>query len=143
MARIAIVVLALAASLSGCAGLRSSTDDTGPSAAIPDRLEPLSGRWQGSISETAGWYWQGTRSVDLTIARDGSWQGTIGKSKAAGTVEFKGGDLVLRGTERTERGTEDPVYLRLRGDATRRWGETVTEFNERSERASVSLRKTS
>jgi hypothetical protein len=143
MVRISIVVLVLAALLSGCAALPTARHDDAeaPAAAIPDRIEPVAGRWQGTIAETAGWFNQGLMAVDLTIAPDGTWAGTIGKTKASGTAEFKGRHLILKGTARSER-DEDPVYLRLTGDATRRWGETAAEFDDREERASVSLTKT-
>ena len=140
MVRISIVVFVRAALLSGCAALPTARHDDAdaPAAAIPDRIQLVAGRWQGTIGETAGWFHQGLTPVDLTIASDGTWAGTIGKAKASGT---KGRHLILKGTARSER-DEDPVYLRLAGDATRRWGETVAEFNGREERASVSLTKT-
>jgi hypothetical protein len=149
MVRIAFIVLALAAGLAGCAGLGAWRDDraASPSAAIPDRLEPLnrleplSGHWQGTIDETAGWFHQGTLALDVTLAPDGTWSGTIGKAKAAGTAEVRGRHLILRGTARSTQ-DEDAVYLRLTGDDTRRWGETVADFGGRPERASVSLKKT-
>jgi hypothetical protein len=143
MVRISIVVLVLAALLSGCAALPTARHDDAeaPAAAIPDRIEPVAGRWQGTIAETAGWFHQGLIPVDLTITPNGTWAGTIGKAGASGTVEFKGRHLILKGTARSER-DEDPVYLRLTGDATRRWGETAAEFDDREERASVSLTKT-
>ena len=143
MVKTSIVVLVLAALLSGCAALPTARHDDAdaPAAAIPDRIQPVAGRWQGTIGETAGWFHQGLMPVDLTIASDGTWTGTIGKAKASGTVELKGRHLILKGTARSER-DEDPVYLRLTGDATRRWGETVAEFSGREERASVSLTKT-
>jgi hypothetical protein len=143
MVRVAILVLALATLAAGCGGLpRAGADSAAsPSAAIPDRLEPLSGHWRGTIDETAGWFYQGSTPVDLTIARDGTWTGTIGKARAAGTAEVRGRHLILRGTTRSAQ-DEDPVYLRLTGDDARRWGETVADFGGRLERASVSLKKT-
>jgi hypothetical protein len=142
MVRIAIIVLVLATSLSGCGRPLASFDDSAsPAAAIPDRLDRLSGHWQGRIDETAGWFHQGSMPVDLTLVPDGSWTGTIGKSKAAGTTEVRGRHLILRGTARSAH-DEDVVYLRLTGDDTRRWGETVADFGGRPERASVALKKT-
>jgi hypothetical protein len=141
MVRISIAALVLAWLLSGCGGLHGARLDDAPSAAIPDRLERLSGHWQGRIDETAGWFHQGSLPIDVTIAPDGTWTGTIGKARAAGTVELKGRHLILEGTARSERAVT-PVYLRLTGDAGRRWGETVAVFDGREERASVALKKT-
>jgi hypothetical protein len=143
MVRISIIVLGFATLLAGCGGLVGARADGAawPSAAIPDRLEPLSGHWQGTIDETAGWFHQGSMAVDLTIARDGTWTGTIGKTPAAGTAEVRGRHLILRGTARSAQ-EEDAVYLRLTGDDARRWGETVADFGGRPERASVALKKT-
>jgi hypothetical protein len=143
MVRISIIVLVLATTLSGCGGLRTVGADGSalPSAAIPDRLERLGGHWQGTIDETAGWFHQGSMRVDLTLAPDGTWTGTIGKARAAGIATLKGRHLILTGTARSAR-EDDAVYLRLTGDDTRRWGETVTEFDGRPERASVALKKT-
>jgi hypothetical protein len=144
MVRVSIVVLALATLLAGCGGLPGARADgaASPSAAIPDRLEPLRGHWRGTIDETAGWFYQGSTPVDLTLAPDGTWTGTIGKARAVGTAEVRGRHLILRGTARSAQ-DEDAVYLRLTGDDTRRWGETVADFGGRLERASVSLKKTS
>jgi hypothetical protein len=140
MAKIATALIVLAVGLGGCAGLRRPVDDSAsPSAAIPDRLDAVSGRWQGKMDETAGWFHQGSTPIDLTIASDGSWSGTLGKAKAVGVVEFKGRDMVLDGTARSPLGHEDAVNLRLTGDSGRRWGSTVTQFDGRSERAVASL----
>jgi hypothetical protein len=143
MVRISIIVLALATVLAGCGGRTSAPIDetASPSAAIPDRLAPLSGHWQGRIDETAGWFHQGSLPVDLTIIPDGTWTGTIGKARASGTAEVRGRHLILRGTARSAQ-DEDAVYLRLTGDDARRWGETVADFGGRPERASVSLKRT-
>jgi hypothetical protein len=143
MVRISFIVLALAAGLAGCGGLGAWRDDgaASPSAAIADRLEPLSGHWQGTIDETAGWFHQGALAIDVTLAPDGTWSGTIGKAKAAGTAAVRGRHLILRGTARSAQ-DEDAVYLRLTGDDARRWGETVADFGGRPERASISLKKT-
>jgi hypothetical protein len=143
MVRVSITVLLFATLLAGCTGLPGSrADGASPSAAIPDRRESLSGRWRGTIDETAGWFHQGLTPVDLTIAPDGNWTGTIGKARAAGTAEGRGRHLILRGTARSAQ-DEDVVDLRLTGDDARRWGETVADFGGRLERASVSLKKTS
>jgi hypothetical protein len=81
--------------------------------------------------------------LDVTLNADGTWTGTIGGAKASGTAQLKGRALVLTGTARSGTGHEDPVYLSLTGDGTRRWGETLARFGDRAERASVSLRKVS
>jgi hypothetical protein len=145
MARIAIAVLALAGALASCSlpGVSPRAISSFPSASIDTRLEALSGHWRGTIAETAGWYLQGSAPVDLTIAPDGKWAGTIGKAKATGVVALRGRDVVLTGSARTPTGHEDAVYLRLAGDDTLRWGETLGLFEGRQERASVSLTKTS
>jgi hypothetical protein len=143
MVRVSITVLLFATLLAGCTGLPGSrADGASPSAAVPDRLASLSGRWRGTIDETAGWFHQGSTPVDLTIAPDGTWTGTLGKARAAGRAEVRGRHLILRGTARSAQ-DEDVVYLRVTGDDARRWGETVADFGGRVERASVSLKKTS
>jgi hypothetical protein len=141
MVRISIAALVLAWLLSGCGGLGGARLGDAPAGAVPDRLERLSGHWQGRIDETAGWFHQGSLPIDVTIAPGGTWTGTIGKAQAAGTVELKGRHLILEGSARSERAVT-PVYLRLTGDAGRRWGETVAVFDGREERASVALTKT-
>jgi hypothetical protein len=148
MARLAIVAGAIAVMLTGCTGLstRPAADATAPSAAIPQRLESIAGHWQGSFVETGGWYFQASKPLDLTISPSETWTGTIGDARASGTARLSGRLLILRGTARSKTGHEEPVYLSLTGDDTRRWGETRTQFSERDareERASVSLRKTS
>jgi hypothetical protein len=137
---VGVVVFAL----SGCATLPASRADdwTSPSASVGERLQRLTGRWQGVISETEGVYWQGSTPLDITLKPDGTWQGTMGDTTASGTVQFRGGgQIVLRGTRRSSSGYEEPVYLRLSGDDTRRWGETRGRFSGRDERAAVSLRR--
>ena len=138
-----LLVGALASALVACAGPASRTaGDATSAAAASDQLRALAGRWQGGLSEIAGWYYQGYVPLDLTLGQDGTWTGTIGGARAAGTAELAGRLLVLRGTARSGEGQEEPVYLALIGDGTRRWGETVARFGTRQERANVSLRKT-
>ena len=148
MARLAIVAGAIAVMLTGCAGVtHNGSDAIQPSAAIPSpQLESIAGHWQGRATETAGWYFQASKPIDLTISPNGQWTGTIGEATASGTAERKGRLLIIRGTARSKTGHEDVVYLSLTGDDTRRWGMAETQFSERDareERASVSLRKTS
>jgi hypothetical protein len=138
-----VLAILLTGSVAGCAAANGRYADD-PSAAVRERehLQPLAGHWQGTISETAGWYHQGSIPLDITIAPDGTWSGTVGKARMSETASFKGGDLVLSGTERPSTGPEEPVYLRLTGDDTRRWGQTRWDFTDGDTHASVSLRKT-
>jgi hypothetical protein len=48
---------------------------------------------------------------------------------------------VLSGTAHPPTGPEEPVYLRLTGDDTRRWGQTRRDFTGGDTHASVSLRR--
>jgi hypothetical protein len=147
MARTSLLVgtAALALSLVGCAGhtSRTASDADSPSASVSDQLRSLVGRWQGTLAETGAFYYQGTLPVDVTLRPDGTWGGTIGNAKATGTASMQGRRLVLSGTARSSTGHEDPVYLALTGDESRRWGATLGRFAGREERASVSLEKTS
>jgi hypothetical protein len=136
-----IFTILLASAIAGCVastGVRS--DD--PSAAVGARVPSLAGHWQGVISETGGWYHQGSVPLDLTIAPDGTWSGRVGKARASGTARLKGRDLELRGTAHQATNPDEPVYLRLTGDDTRRWGQTRRDFTGGDTHASVSLRKT-
>lgn len=146
MARIPLGLAAavLAVTLMGCAGpmMRPEGDVASPSTTAGEPLRSLAGRWRGSLSETAGWYLQGHTALDLTLNPDGTWSGTIGDAPAQGRAEMKRGDLILSGSAYS-RGTVDPVYLRLRGDAHRRWGETLGRFGGRQERASVLIERVS
>ena len=143
MVRIALAMVVLAGTLSGCAGLRASRVDDASSASIGERRQPLAGHWQGRIDETAGWFYQGSSPLDLTITPDGRWTGTVGKAKASGVARLKGRHLVLSGTAASETGHEEAVYLRLTGDDSARWGATRRDFTGGDTHATVSLRKTS
>ena len=133
--------------LTGCAGVTHTGTDTEPSAAIPPpQLDAIAGHWQGRFVETAGWYFQASKPIDVTISPSGQWTGTIGDAQASGTAETRERLLILRGTARSKTGHEEPVYLSLTGDDSRQWGMTQAVFSERDareERASVSLRKIS
>jgi hypothetical protein len=136
-----VFVIMLAVLAAGCAtSTRFGDDDV--SAAVTERVQSLAGHWQGVIGETAGFYTQGSTPLDLKITPDGTWSGTIGKARASGTARFKGRDLVLSGTAHPATGGDEPVYLRLTGDETRRWGETRRDFSGGDTHANVSLRKT-
>ena len=87
-------------------------------------------------------YKQGSAAIDLTIAPDGTWTGTIGPDQASGVARWHGKRLLLTGTLQRAGGRyEEPVYLDLVGDDTRRWSETHAFFGERESPASASLRK--
>jgi len=140
----------MTASLTGCASDHAAN---GAAASIPSGRPPLSGtpvandlqtlagHWQGTLSEGSTWYKPGLALLDLTIAPDGTWTGTIGADQASGAARRRGRRLLLTGTVRRENGHEEPVYLDLTGDDTRRWGQTLASFAGRSAPASVSLRK--
>jgi hypothetical protein len=136
-----IFIILLASMAAGCAASTGLPSDY-PSAAVGERMQPLAGHWQGLISETGGWYHQGSAPLDLTIAPDGTWSGTVGKARASGTARLKGRDLELMGTAHQATNPDAPVYLRLTGDDTRRWGETRRDFTGGDTHATVSLRKT-
>ena len=138
MARNAIALLIVVVA-AGCAGLRGDPTDTGaPAAAIPD-LSRLAGRWQGTLYETGGAYTSGFTPLDITLAPDGVWQGTVGKSPAAGRARMEDGRMVLSGTVTGAGGRPEALYYQLKGDGERRWGETIATFS--SGRASVSLER--
>jgi hypothetical protein len=138
-----ISLLVLSASLAACAsplGLRGGDQ---PSASPGEGMQLLAGHWRGSIGETAGWYYQGLIPLDLTIAPDGTWSGTVGQAQASGTARVQRGQVVLTGTTRTAAGRVDPLYLRLTGDEAARWGATRADFPGGDTHASVSLRRAS
>jgi hypothetical protein len=82
--------------------------------------------------------------LDLRIAEDGTWRGTIGPARAAGRAYARGDDVILEGTAIASGGKEDPVYFRLTGDDARRWGTTLATFPGREPaHAEVSLTKDS
>lgn len=138
---IAVVALALACAASGCARIsHGSTTAESPSASIPD-VSQVAGHWQGVASETAGSLVSGSSPIDVTIAPDGTWKGSIAKAPASGQARMRGGRLVLEGTAAAPNEPVRPVYLDLAGDGTRRWGETVATFSGRDDRATVALRK--
>jgi len=141
MAKNTIVVVALALATTGCADV-SHRADTGesPSASIPD-FSGLAGRWQGVVSETAGSKVSGSLPVDLTIAPDGTWRGTIARAPASGEARLHGRRLILDGAAATPGGGSRPVHLDMTGDNTRRWGETVAIFSGREDRATVALNR--
>ena len=95
----------------------------------------------GTIDETAGSLVSGSAPIELTIEPDGTWRGTIAKAPASGQAHLRKGRLVLEGTATAIDGPARPVYLDLKGDESRRWGETVATFSGRDDRASVALRR--
>jgi hypothetical protein len=141
MARHAIVLMALALAAGGCAGMSRTTAATdAPSASIAD-VSGLAGHWQGVLYETAGSLVSGSSPIELTIAPDGTWRGTIARTPASGQARLRRGRLVLDGTAVAPGGPARPVHLDLAGDRTRRWGETVATFGGRDDRATVALRR--
>jgi hypothetical protein len=138
MARHAILLVLLALTAAGCASARARVAGTDtPSASVAPST--VAGHWQGDLYETGGSLVTGTLPLDLTIAEDGTWRGTIGKAKASGTTRMRGERIVLEGVAVAPDGTQQPVYFDLKGDDRRRWGETVTTFGGRDGRASISL----
>jgi hypothetical protein len=140
------VLAALAAAGCGHATARARTA-VEPSASVSQSMQSLAGHWQGTVWETAASLYQGSTPLDLRLADDGTWRGTVGKAEGSGTARLDGrGRLVISGTAIAPDGTRDPVSFRLVGDSTRRWGQTVGRFHGRDgqgreEHASVSLRK--
>lgn len=132
------------ASLAGCAGHPVAGRSDAPAASVPSEAPALAGHWRGSLWESHAppIYKQGSAATDLTIAPDGTWTGTIGPDQAFGTARWHGKRLLLTGMLKRDGGRyEEPVYLDLVGDGTRRWAETHAFFGERESPASASLRK--
>jgi hypothetical protein len=140
MARNAIVIAMLALMVAGCASFsgRATARDGEPSASVPGG-RPLAGHWQGGLWETGGSFYQGSTPIDLRIAEDGAWTGTFGTAEAAGAARLRGDRLILSGTATAPDGTPEAVYLTLKGDDRRRWGETHATFKGREAPAAVSL----
>jgi hypothetical protein len=146
MVRIPLLMVstALAASLAGCAGAVNPGPLDSPSASPRSSEEAaIAGHWQGSLWESHAppIYKQGSAAMDLTIAPDGTWTGTIGPDPGTGVVRWHGNRLLLTGTIRRAGGHEEPVYLDLTGNHTTRWGETHAFFGDRETPASATLRK--
>jgi len=145
MVRIPLLMVstALAASLAGCAGGINASPADSPSASPTSGMPTMAGHWQGSLWETHAppIYKQGSAAMDLTIASDGTWAGTIGPDQASGTARWHGKRLLLTGTLRRASGPEEPVYLDLTGNDTQRWSETPAFFGDRLSPASASLKK--
>jgi len=142
MSRNPMLAVLLAIVLAGCAhaSARSAGVQPEPSASIAE--SSLAGHWQGTAWETGAHLIQGAAPIDLRLAQDGTWRGTIGKASAAGTARMRKGRLELTGTARLPDGRHDPVSYVLGGDSTRRWGEAVASFYGRPTHAEISLQKT-
>ena len=138
MARSAIAAFVIALAVAGCGGFRAGSASDDPATAVLD-FSDVAGRWQGTLYETGGGYTSGSTPLDITLAPDGVWQGTIGKAPAAGRARLDKGRLVLSGTATGAGGRPEAVYYSLTGDDQRRWGETISTFG--SGRASVSLER--
>jgi hypothetical protein len=142
MAKNAIVCVALALAVGGCAGMsRSARTADSPSASVAD-VSSIAGHWQGSIYETGGSLVSGSTPVDLTIAPDGTWRGTLGKSVAEGRARLRGSRVVLQGTAAAPDGPARPVYLDLRNNGQDLWGQTVATFSGHQDRGAVALGRT-
>jgi len=139
MTRTLIIAVALAAAVSGCATAWSGDDSIQPSAAVTEALQPVTGHWQGTLWETAGFFTQGQAALDIRLGEDGRWSGTIGRASATGIARMQHGWLVLSGTATAPNGQRQVIFYELKGDANRRWGEVVTSFL--TQHASVSLRR--
>ena len=102
MVRVPLLMLstALAASLAGCAGTVAGNRNDAPAASVPGEAPAIAGHWQGSLWESHAppIYKQGSAAIDLTIAPDGTWTGTIGPDQASGTARWHGKRLLLTGT---------------------------------------------
>jgi len=142
MSRNSMLAVLLAIVLAGCAhaSARSAGVQPEPSASIAE--SSLAGHWQGTAWETGAHLIQGAAPIDLRLAQDGTWRGTIGKASAAGTARMRKGRLELTGTARLPDGRHDPVSYVLGGASTRRWGEAVASFYGRPTHAEISLQKT-
>ena len=143
MRRHALVMVALAVALTGCA-----TTSIEPSASPSEAVRSFAGHWQGTIWETASVFYQGQTPLDIQVSDNGTWTGTIGAASASGTATMRGPWLVLSGTATGPDHHQAPVFYELTGDASRRWGEVTSTFagrdgGGRDEHSTVSLRKMS
>jgi hypothetical protein len=146
MARLASVVLGLGAvlALAGCSpASRGAADASSPAAAIGPGLERLAGRWQGTMTETGAHLYQGFSTIDVQIDETGAWTGKIGGAPASGTARLEGGRLIVTGTTGASDGPQLPVYVSLRGDDSRRWGQMAAVFAGRRAPAMVELERQS
>jgi hypothetical protein len=117
---------ALAASLTGCAGYVPGAGTDALSASPTSEAPSVAGHWQGSL-------WESHAPPIYT--------GTIGPDQGSGVARRHSQRLLLTGTIRRAGGHEEPVYLDLVGDDSRRWSETHAFFGDRESPASASLRK--
>jgi len=143
MARTSILAAALAIALAGCAHASAGSAAVEPAPSAIAGLPSLAGHWQGAAWETGANLVQGAASIDLGLADDGTWSGTIGRASASGTARMQKGRLLLTGTALAPDGRHAVVYCSLGGDSSRRWGVTVMSFSRRPTHAQVSLRKMS
>ena len=134
MVRIPLLVSSavLAASLTGCAGHVAVTSEA-----------PLAGHWRGSVWESNNppIVKQGAADIDIAIAPDATWRGTIGPNQASGIVRQHGGRVLLIGSVRDASGHAERVYFDLAGSGAHRWTETPFTFSGRESPATVSLHK--
>jgi len=145
MAKVAVVMLALVTclGLGACASARRSTDAGSPSASIGPGIEAYAGRWQGTLWETGSHLYQGSSTMEVQLAEDGTWKGRIGAAPASGTARLQGNRLVVTGTAGAPDGPQLPVYVSLTGDEQRRWGEMAVIVAGRRAPASIELHRQS
>jgi hypothetical protein len=143
MAKVAVVMLALVTclGLGACASARRSTDAGSPSASIGPGIAAYAGRWHGTLWETGGSLYQGSSTIDVSLAEDGSWTGQIGSAPASGTARLEGNRLVVEGTAGAPGAPQLPVYAELTGDDQRRWGEMAAIFAGRRAPATLQLQR--
>jgi hypothetical protein len=143
MAKVAVVMLAhvTCLGLGACASGRRSTDAGSPSASIGPGIEAYAGRWHGTLWETGGSLYQGSSTIDVALAEDGTWKGKIGAAPASGTARLDGNRLVVEGSAGAPGGPQLPVYAVLTGDDQRRWGEMAATFAGRRAPATIQLER--
>jgi hypothetical protein len=143
MAKLAVRAVGLLAcpGLAACASTRDASDAGWPAASIGPGIEGYAGRWHGSMWETGGSLYQGSSTLEVVLAADGTWKGRVGAAPASGTARLAGDRLVVSGTTGPLGGPQLPIYVDLTGDAQRRWGEIAATFGGRRAPASVELRR--
>jgi hypothetical protein len=135
-------LFAVALTVIAFAGCATATGTTGPDvSASPRTHEPLAGHWRGALWETAPWFFDGHRRVEVDIDPDRYWRGTIDSQPASGVVRNIDDDVVLLGAARRRDGSLERIYHRLVADGDHLWGQTMTTFGGRRARASASLQR--
>ena len=91
MARNSMVTAVLAVVLAGCAHASAGSAGVQPEPSASIAESSLAGHWQGTAWETGAHLIQGAAPIDVRLADDGTWRGTIGKASAAGTARMRKG----------------------------------------------------